>query len=131
GWVCLWVQDEVLARLDERLFRQRASEELGDGAGDPVARAAEAGVLDVARLSKRAGGRLTDQVANPRLRAWLRRDKPLVFEEKCRVFVPGKQPEQDPVGELDRAPVPGPGKLEQPAVLGDRPDVLDPLRGGR
>ena len=55
----------------------------------------------------------------------------LELEQEAGILVPGKQPEQDPVGQLERAAGPGPLQLEQPPVLGDGPDVLDALGGRR
>ena len=127
----LGVKHHLLARLDERLLRERASEELGDGIGDLVPRPAEPRVVGVARLGQRGGGRLPHDATRPRLRVHVRLDHLLELEQKRRILVAAEQPEQHPVGQLERPAGAGPLELKQAAVLGDRPHVLDALRGRR
>ena len=49
----------------------------------------------------------------------------LELEEQARVFITREQPEQQPVGQLERPAGSGIAELEQAPVLGDGADVLD------
>ena len=55
----------------------------------------------------------------------------LEFEKEAGVLVPGEQPVQQSIRELERTCGAEKAQLEQATVLRDSPDVLDPLGRGR
>ena len=96
--------------------------------GDLVPRPAEPRVLGIARLGQRRRRGLAHDPPSPGVRLGVGLHHLLKLEEERGVFVPGKQPEEHAVGELEGPAASRPLELEQPAVLGDGADVLDPER---
>ena len=68
--------------------------------------------------------------AGPEAGLRIRLDQLLELEEQRGVLVPGEQPEEHPVGQLEGAAWRGATELEQAPVVGDGADVLDPLGWG-
>lgn len=123
----LGVQDDLLAGLQERLLSQGTAEELRDGARDLMARSAEPGIFGVPRFSKRCRRRFPHYSPSPGLRFGIGLYRLLELEEERWVLIPGEKPKQDSVCQLEGTSCPGPLQLQQTPVLGDRPNVFDPL----
>ena len=130
-WMGLGIERGLAAHPDERLLGQGAAQEVGDVAGDLVRRSAQAGIVAIARLGEGAGRPLAQHLPGPLRGGGVGLGHLLIFEEQGRVFVAREEAEQHPVGQLERSGRVGPAQLHQAAVLGNRPDVLDALGGGR
>jgi len=95
-----------------------------------VRRAANPGVLQVARFCEGRGSGLPDQVAGPEGVALVSLGALLVLEQEGGVLIPGEQPEQQPVRQLEGPCRGGQAQLDQATVLRDGAYILDPLSGG-
>ena len=129
--VSLRVKGDHLAGLHERLLGDRAAEELRDRAGDLVPRSPEPGILGEPGLGERRGGRLANVLPGPDAGLGVAFHQFLELEEEGGVLVPGEEPEEHPVGQLEGAARAWPLQLQQAPVVGDGADVLDPLGRAR
>src|SRR4030095_10422256 len=125
--VGLGMEHDLLARLDERLFGEWASKELGNAVGDLVPRAAQPRVIGISRFRQGRGGRLPHRAAGPALGALVGLGHLLKLEQQSGVFIPAQEPEQQSVGQLERPARAWPLELQETAVLRNGAYVLDAL----
>ncbi|MDO8666139.1 MAG: hypothetical protein Q7J79_05970 [Gemmatimonadales bacterium] len=110
--------------LGERVVGEFAPQELRQCVRDPVGRASDPRILTQPGVRQCCCCRLANDFPDPRLSSGFGRTVLSVLEKQARVVVTRKQPEEQPTPQPARAAVLSGTKLDEPAVLVDRPDVL-------
>ena len=92
-------------------------------------RPAKPRVFEITRFRQRRCRRFPEMLARPFAR---RLGIPPEFAElelQKGILIPRKQPEEDPIAELEGPAAAGVPELQEPAILRDRPHVLDAVLG--
>jgi len=128
-WMRLRIQNGLRARAHVGLLGERTPEKRRHRGGDLVGRPAHPRVLDVACLGECRRRRLPHVLPSPLHRRGRILGELGELELEERIVIPGEQPEEDAIRQLVRPRRPRDPKLEQPPVLRNRSDVLDPILG--